>query len=90
MRKGARLLGLTIVSGMKRDNSGYSGGNIIDPTSGRSFPATLSFLRNDEELAVLGRFGGFCCSKGQVWRRLPDGAISSVDIPKEVLSGASE
>ena len=85
-RKNARMLGLTIVSGMKRDGLKYTAGNILDPRDGTIYHAEMEVSPDGRELSVRGYIGIPLLGQTQVWKRLPDDSIAAADIPKEVLA----
>ncbi|MBV8474901.1 MAG: DUF2147 domain-containing protein [Hyphomicrobiales bacterium] len=85
-RKNARMLGLTIVSGMKRDGLKYTDGSILDPRDGSIYHAEMELSQDGQELSVRGYIGIPLLGQTQVWKRLPDDTIAAADIPKEVLA----
>ncbi len=87
-QKNARMLGLTIVSGMKRDGLKYTDGSILDPRDGTIYHAQMELSADGRQLSVRGYLGIPLLGKTQVWNRLPDDTIAAADIPKEVLATA--
>ena len=82
-QKDAPMLGLVIVSGMKRDGSSYADGNILDPRDGSVYRAQMELSADGKELAVRGYLGISLFGQTQIWTRLPDDAIAPADVPKE-------
>jgi len=89
-RKGARMLGLTIVYDMKRDGLHYDDGMILDPRDGSMYHAMMDVSEDGKELAVRGYLMIKALGQTQVWHRLPDDSLKTADVPKEVLAGAED
>jgi uncharacterized protein (DUF2147 family) len=88
-RKGAHMMGLTIVYDMKRDGLHYDDGMILDPRDGSMYHAMMDLSEDGKELSVRGYLLIKALGQTQVWRRLPDDSMKTADIPKEVLPGAA-
>ena len=89
-RKGARMLGLTIVYDMKRDGLHYDDGMILDPRDGSMYHAMMDVSEDGKVLSVRGYFMIKALGQTQVWHRLPDNLLRAADVPKEVLAGAED
>jgi uncharacterized protein (DUF2147 family) len=87
-QKNAKMLGLTIVKGMKRDGLSYREGSILDPRDGSIYHAQMDLSEDGKQLAVRGYIGLPILGQTQVWNRLPDDAIPADKMPKEVLASA--
>ncbi len=87
-RKNAKMLGLAIVRGMKRDGLAYRDGTILDPRDGTIYHAQLDLSPDGKKLAVRGYIGVPLLGQTQIWNRLPDDAIKPADVPKETLEPA--
>jgi len=87
-QKNAKMLGLTIVKGMKRDGLAYREGSILDPRDGSIYHAQMDLSPDGQKLSMRGYIGIPLLGKSQVWNRLPDDAIKPADVPKEVLAPA--
>jgi len=85
-KKGAKVMGLTLFWGMKRDGLKYTGGSVLDPRSGSVYHAKMDLSEDGQELAVRGYLGIEMFGKTQTWHRLPDDAMKTKEIPKEVLA----
>ena len=88
-RKNAKMLGLSIVRGMKRDGLAYREGTILDPRDGTIYHAQLDLSPDGRKLGVRGYIGVPLLGQTQTWNRLPDDAIKPADVPKEVLETAA-
>ena len=67
--KGKPIKGLTIIKGLKKDGSSYSGGTIIDPNSGKEYKCAIK-LNGSEKLDVRGYVGIQALGRTQTWIRL--------------------
>ena len=88
-KKGAKVMGLTLFWGMKRDGLKYTGGSVLDPRDGSVYHAKMDLSEDGQELAVRGYLGIEALGQTQTWHRLPDDAMKTKDIPKEVLVKAA-
>jgi uncharacterized protein (DUF2147 family) len=74
-RKGAKLLGMTILSGLTQRGEGadvhWSGGEILDPDNGRLYRVTLTLEDEGRTLKVRGYIGVSLFGRTQRWRRAP-------------------
>jgi uncharacterized protein (DUF2147 family) len=89
-RKGARMMGLTIVSDMKRDGLHYDEGQILDPRDGSMYHAIMDLSEDGKALSVRGYLLIEALGQTQVWHRLPDDALKTADIPKELFAGQQD
>ena len=69
--KGRAILGLTIVSAMRRDGAAFGGGHILDPENGRRYRATMTLAPDGRQLIVRGYIGLPLLGRSQVWLREP-------------------
>ena len=67
--KGKPIKGLTIIKGLKKDGSSYSGGTIIDPNSGKEYKCAIK-LNGAEKLDVRGYVGIQALGRTQTWIRV--------------------
>ncbi len=67
--KGKPIKGLTIIKGLKKDGSSYSGGTIIDPNSGKEYKCAIK-LNGSEKLDVRGYVGIQALGRTQTWIRV--------------------
>jgi len=67
--KGKPIKGLTIIKGLKKDGSEYSGGTITDPGSGKEYKCALK-LDGADKLNVRGYIGIQALGRTQTWVRI--------------------
>jgi uncharacterized protein (DUF2147 family) len=84
-RKGARILGLNFIYGLKRDGLNYSDGHIIDVRNGSIYNFKGWLSKDGVEFSWCGYLWIFYSGRMPLWRRLPQGAIRQQDIPRQVL-----
>lgn len=63
------IIGMTILTGLKKDGDGYSGGRIIDPASGKTYKSKLSVAEDGKKLNVRGYIGLPVLGRTQIWLR---------------------
>jgi uncharacterized protein (DUF2147 family) len=69
-RRGQRVLGLQILSGMRRDGDEWGGGSILDPETGRVYRASMHLENGGKQLVVRGYIGFAIFGRSQVWLRV--------------------
>jgi len=67
--KNQPILGLTILTGMKRDGDEYNGGNILDPNNGKVYHSKLALKDSGKKLSVRGYIGIPLLGRSQTWIR---------------------
>jgi len=73
-RKGQRLIGMTILKGVKsKGNDTYAGEEILDPFSGKTYRVKLKLKDAGKRLEVRGYVGVSLFGRTQIWRRAEDG-----------------
>lgn len=72
-RKDQRVLGMVILSGLRRDpnpnTEEYNGGEILDPQNGSVYHALLTLVDGGKKLRVRGYIGVTLFGRTQVWER---------------------
>ena len=74
--KGAPVLGLALIKGMRRNGLAYENGTIMDPRDGTVYRALMNLSPDGKSLEVRGYLGFAVFGKSQVWTRLPDNALT--------------
>jgi uncharacterized protein (DUF2147 family) len=67
-RKDQKVLGMTILEGVKRDGSHWDGGTILDPNNGKVYKVRLTPKDGGQALEVRGFIGPFY--RNQTWVRV--------------------
>lgn len=68
-RKGQRLIGMTIVKGIKKKGDNYEGGEILDPENGKTYRCKLKLNETGNQLEVRGFIGLSLFGRSQIWMR---------------------
>jgi len=68
-RKGQKIIGMTIASGLKKNGKSYSGGKILDPTKGKEYKCKMTLSEDGQELEVRGYIGFSLLGRSQTWLR---------------------
>ena len=68
-RKDQPIIGMTILSGLKKDGDEYTGGEILDPAAGKTYKSKASLPDNGNKLEVRGYIGAPMFGRTQTWQR---------------------
>lgn len=68
-RKDQPIIGMTILSGLKKDGNEYTGGEILDPAAGKTYKSKASLADNGSKLEVRGYVGAPMFGRTQTWQR---------------------
>jgi len=68
-RRNQRVNGMTILWGLRKQDDGYSGGEILDPDNGRIYRCTLRVDDGGKTMQVRGYIGVSLFGRTQRWRR---------------------
>jgi uncharacterized protein (DUF2147 family) len=68
-RHGERIVGMEIIRHMRRNGDVWSGGEILDPESGKVYRATMRLAEGGRRLIVRGYIGFSIFGRSQTWRR---------------------
>jgi uncharacterized protein (DUF2147 family) len=79
--RGAPVLGLTLIKGMRRKGDAYEDGTIMDPRDGSVYRALMKLSADGRKLEVRGYLGISLFGRSQVWNRLPDNALGKPTPP---------
>ena len=63
------IVGMTILSGLKKDGESYSGGQIVDPANGKTYKSKLTVAEDGKKLNMRGYIGVPMLGRTQIWLR---------------------
>ena len=69
-RKGKRIVGMTIVKGIKFTDGHYEGGEILDPENGKTYRCLMNLDSTGNQLEVRGYIGISLIGRSQNWTRV--------------------
>ena len=68
-RKDQPIVGMTVLWDMHRDGDSYTGGELLDPHTGKIYSAKMTLLEGGKKLDVRGFIGFSLIGRSQVWVR---------------------
>ncbi len=68
-RKGKPVIGMVIMSNLKKDGDEYNGGQILDPDNGETYKCKLHLTDGGKKLSMRGYIGVPMLGRSQVWVR---------------------
>lgn len=68
-RKGQKIVGMTIVKGIKKKGDNYEGGEILDPDNGKTYKCKMKLDNTGTQLEVRGFIGVSLFGRSQTWLR---------------------
>lgn len=68
-RKDQKIIGMTIVKGLKENNGVYEGGEILDPENGKTYKCKMKLDDSGNKLEVRGFIGFSLFGRSQIWTR---------------------
>ncbi len=68
-RKDQPIVGMTIVTGLKKTGDEYTGGEILDPKNGKVYKSKLTVREGGKKVEVRGFIGMPMFGRSQVWLR---------------------
>lgn len=69
-RKGQKIIGMTIVKGLKEKDGVYEGGEILDPENGKTYKCKMKLDASGNNLEVRGFIGISLFGRSQIWTRV--------------------
>jgi len=70
-RRGQPLVGMVILRGLRWDGSAWTGGDVLDPDTGKVYRATVRVSDDGRELTLRGYVGIALLGRSQRWVRAP-------------------
>jgi uncharacterized protein (DUF2147 family) len=67
--KNLPVVGLPILSGLKKEGAEYTGGKILDPDNGKVYSSKIQLTDGGKKLNVRGYIGVSMLGRSQVWER---------------------
>jgi uncharacterized protein (DUF2147 family) len=63
------IIGMTILTGMRKEDDEYTGGHILDPNNGKVYKSKISLIDDGKKLKLRGYIGVPMLGRTQVWLR---------------------
>lgn len=69
-KKGKPILGMQILSGLKKERQKWAGGRVLDPKNGKTYNCYVKLIEDGKKLEMRGYLGGITLlGRTQVWER---------------------
>ena len=68
-KKNKPVIGMMILTGLKKDNSQWAGGEILDPQNGKTYRCKVWLENKGQNLHVRGFIGMALLGRTQIWKR---------------------
>jgi uncharacterized protein (DUF2147 family) len=68
--KNKKVIGMTIMDGMKQNGDDFEGGHILDPESGETYRCKLKLDASGNKLEVRGFIGVSLLGRSEIWTRV--------------------
>lgn len=68
-RKDQPIVGMTILTGMKKEGNEFNGGQILDPANGKVYKSKMALTEGGKKLDVRGYIGVPMLGRTQTWVR---------------------
>ncbi len=68
-KKNRPVVGMMILTGLRKDNSLWSGGEILDPQNGKTYKCKVWLENKGRDLHVRGFIGMALLCRTQIWKR---------------------
>lgn len=65
-----KVVGLTIMKGLKQDGDEWKGGTILDPNNGKTYKCKIKAENGSQTLRVRGYVGFSLLGRTQIWKKL--------------------
>lgn len=69
VNKDQPIIGMTILSGLRKNGDSYDGGTILDPKNGKTYKSRITLKDNGKKLEMRGYIGAPMFGRTQTWVR---------------------